>query len=327
MSSIQGWTEASCVSNRAIFYSVRILTRRPFVERKHLSGTLDSQDYQIIEDSCIDDATTIWQLLLTCKEKFSLRRSSLLLSFSAYIAFMALDRSSVNDAASAARTKSLWAMLLELRDGPNPGFYNLLATIGHSVYDFGPIAPQSSGVETVNATNIILTSVETVASANSRDLSGYASSQSIATTLPIARTLDDSDTGILAPLQDRHTMAKNLVSNTEPRISDDIDDKNEISRFVNIWCPRNTEGYPIWMLSAIEMAETKPLLRDTLMAISKLFFGSKTGDMELEKSGQRLHIGVLGSVQQKLKSTSNTSTELLLTVILLSMIEVRYCLR
>ncbi|KAH8695662.1 hypothetical protein BGW36DRAFT_270811, partial [Talaromyces proteolyticus] len=69
-----------------VFHAVKLLTLRPLLERPGLRCCLDSVDRTTAENACVEEAVAIWRLLSRYRERFTLRRSSILLSFSGYVA-------------------------------------------------------------------------------------------------------------------------------------------------------------------------------------------------------------------------------------------------
>lgn len=315
--------------SRIKFHAIKILSRRPFLERNYLRSCLSNEDVSMMEDACAEDATSVWRHLSKYRDVFSLRRSSLLLSFCACVAIMVLmGRSSADDLASATSVESLWSMLLEIQAGPIPGLRNILTAIDRRVHTLENNPNQLYA----SCTNDNGSNVD--ARASTGDV-GYDESYHI---LPMARNMSSqsiaqtfSRSRLGIETQNRfpqapHTLAavpEYTTAIEQLNIVDVEDNANELAVFVNLWCPRVGEGSSLWLRDAIQMMETKPLLRNVLKAVSKFVYSKLTGNVQSERSSQQLYISVLGSVNHELGCpTSNTSTELFLTILLLSILEV-----
>jgi hypothetical protein len=108
---------------------LKILLQRPFLEQESLGVCLSDARRVLLEDTCIENAREICLVLQKYREAFSFRRASLMTSFSAYTAFMALQGHYRSGGTSAAYVNSIWSMLVELEAGPNPGLNKILIGI------------------------------------------------------------------------------------------------------------------------------------------------------------------------------------------------------
>lgn len=311
--------------SRIKFHTIKILSGRPFLERNYLRSCLSNEDISMIEDACAEDASLVWRHLSKYRDIFSLRRSSLLLSFCACVAVMVfMGRSSADGLVSATPVESLWSMLLEIQAGPTPGLRTILAAINRRVHgqENNPNQPYASclndnGLDVVVGTS---TGVAFDESNHFLPMTRNRSSQSIAQTSLRPRLA--IETQINLP-QAHPTVADYSTEIERLNVIDVDDDVNELAVFVNLFCPRAAAGSSIWLRDAVQMMKTKPLLRNTMKAVSKFVYCKLTGNLQPERSGQQLYISVLGSVNRELSCpTSNTSTELFLTILLLSILEV-----
>ncbi|KAH8701813.1 hypothetical protein BGW36DRAFT_404733 [Talaromyces proteolyticus] len=113
----------------ASYHTLKILLQRPFLEQESLRALLSDESRILLENICNENALEICRVLTKYRETFSFQRASLITSFSAYTAFVALKERCQSDRTSAINKNAAWCSMFELQLGPNPGLQKVLTSL------------------------------------------------------------------------------------------------------------------------------------------------------------------------------------------------------
>ena len=117
----------------AIYWTLKILLERPFLDRGHFNFVFDPAIQAIGEGKCTTGVLKIWGLVKAYKNTFTLRRAPYLLCYATYSAVLVILRQSQYDRANFSEcVPFFWSALLDLQQGCNAGLkkpLNILKTL------------------------------------------------------------------------------------------------------------------------------------------------------------------------------------------------------
>ncbi|KAF3393550.1 Nitrogen assimilation transcription factor nirA [Talaromyces pinophilus] len=290
------------------FYALKILVRRPFLEKEHLQCTLTSDEICSTAEECVADAMEITDLVAAIETAFGIRHMTLFASFSAYLALSVMvDQCQVPTTELKIRIQSVYSVVRKLTVRTNLSLRDPLQAVERRMSGF---------VRDICCTNSSQEqSRGNLASEDAPPGIGYQRSN---TKLIIPFT-EVSQQGTLDSL---HIDASGLSLISNSQVENEMSNTDNIAWFVNAYSSSTGPlGSTSWVCAAAEMSKSHPLVRDALHSVANLIRGKVSGVLELEQQGQQAYIGVLRRVNDAIGRSDECSDSLFYTVVLLSTIE------